>query len=229
MALAYQGKAVCNQSQYWTQFLINFVAVIGLLGLAIFSLLRGSWGIAILAFLAIAPMGIWFRIVMVRRCRDIGWPTFLPWLMFGGGVAFNMLRIGGGGAAAMQQGSLGGAALLPLMIGLVDFGFMVTIGCIATKRQDYAHVFEDEPIAARPAQPAYHSSYAEPAPARRPGVPQPESEQEARWDAAIAAALAARQQGEPAPSVAAAPAPPQRPLAPGPAMARPAGFGRKVV
>jgi uncharacterized membrane protein YhaH (DUF805 family) len=203
MAHAPKNMPVVGQSKYWTQFLINFVAVISLLALAIVSLMSGSWGVAILAFLAIAPVGIWFRVVMVRRCRDIGWPTFLPWLLFGGGVAFNVLRIGGGSAAAFEQGSLSSVAMLPLLVGLVDFGFMVTIGCIASKQQDYAGVFDDGAVPATP------------------GSSQPAGAQDARWDAAIAAALAAREGADAAPA--------QRPVAPRPALGRPGGFGRRIV
>lgn len=226
MGFEYQGKPVCNQSSYWTQFVINFFAVLGLLGFSIYSLFSGHWGIAILAFLLMVPVGIYFRVVMMRRCRDIGWPAFLPWLFFGGGVLANMGRITAGSAAAMKTGMLG----LPLMVGLADFVFMIVIGCIASKRQDYAAVFEDEPRpggfqpATRreepPRRPVYHTADN----ALRPSaLPPAESEQEARWDAAIANALAAREATE------AQPAPQPRPLAPGPLASRPGGFGRRVV
>ena len=221
-----QGKPVCSQSSYWTQFAINFVAVFGLLAFSIYSLFTGHWATALLAFLLMVPVGIYFRVVMMRRCRDIGWPPFLPWLFFGGGILGNMGRITAGSAAALKTGMLG----LPLLIGLADFIFMIVIGCIASKRQNYAAVFEDDPRAglsqpatrrSEPARsPAYHSPDSS---APRSSTPPAESEQEARWDAAIANALAAREMAEDQP------APQQRPFAPSPLAGRPGGFGRRVV
>lgn len=223
--MEYQGKPVCNQSQYWTQFVINVIAVVGLISFSIYSLLSGHWGMAILAFLLVVPVGIYFRVVMMRRCRDIGWPPFLPWLFFGGGILGNMGRITAGSAAALKSGALG----LPLMIGLADFVFMIVIGCIASKRQDYAAVFEDDPRpggfqpATRRGEPARSLAYNNMDSAPRAAIPPAESEQEARWDAAIANALATRQAADDQ-SV-----PQQRPLAPGPLVGRPGGFGRRVV
>lgn len=220
-----QGKAVCSQSSYWTQFAINFVAVFGLLAFSIYSLFTGHWATALLAFLLMVPVGIYFRVVMMRRCRDIGWPPFLPWLFFGGGILGNMGRITAGSAAALKTGMLG----LPLLIGLADFVFMIVIGCIASKRQDYAAVFEDDPRsgafqpATRRGEPARRPAYNTADSAPRSSTPPAESEQEARWDAAIANALAAREMAEDQP------APQQRPFAPAPLAGRPGGFGRRVV
>ncbi|MGB7654423.1 MAG: hypothetical protein WBL74_02975 [Novosphingobium sp.] len=225
MGYEYQGKPVCSQSSYWTQFVINFVAVLGLLSLSIYSLFTGHWGVAIIAFLLMVPVGIYFRVVMMRRCRDIGWPPFLPWLFFGGGILGNMGRITAGSAAALRAGMLG----LPLMIGLADFVFMIVIGCIASKRQDYAVVFEDDPRpggfqpATRRGELTRSPAFSNAASAPTAAIPPAETEQEARWDSAIANALAAREAGE------SKPAPPQRPFAPGPLAGRPGGFGRRVV
>ena len=225
MGFEYQGKPVCSQSSYWTQFVINFVAVLGLLSLSIYSLFTGHWGVAIIAFLLMVPVGIYFRVVMMRRCRDIGWPPFLPWLFFGGGILGNMGRITAGSAAALKTGMLG----LPLLIGLADFVFMIVIGCIASKRQDFAAVFEDDPRpglsqpATRRGEPTRSPAFSNAASAPTAAIPPAETEQEARWDSAIANALAAREAGE------SKPAPQQRPFAPGPLAGRPGGFGRRVV
>ena len=226
MGLEYQGKPVCSQSSYWTQFAINFVAVLGLLAFSIYSLFSGHWGMAILAFLLVVPVGIYFRVVMMRRCRDIGWPAFLPWLFFGGGMLGNIGRITAGSAAALKTGMLG----LPLLIGLADFVFMIVIGCIASKRQNLAAVFEDDPRAglSQPAtrrgeparSPAYHTPVSS---APHAAITPAETEQEARWDSAIANALAAREASESQPTA------PQRPFAPAPLAGRPGGFGRRVV
>ena len=226
MGIEAQGKPVCSQSSYWTQFAINFVAVLGLLAFSIYSLFTGHWGMALLAFVLVVPVGIYFRVVMMRRCRDIGWPAFLPWLLFGGGILGNMGRITAGSAAALKTGMLG----LPLVIGLADFVFMIVIGCIASKRQDYAAVFEDDPRpgifqpATRSGEPGRSPAYHAPdSSAPQAVIPPAETEQEARWDSAIANALAAREASE---SQLAAP---QRPFAPAPLVRRPGGFGRRVV
>lgn len=225
MGSEYQGKPVCSQSSYWTQFAINFVAVLGLLACSIYSLFSGHWGLALLAFLLVVPVGIYFRVVMMRRCRDIGWPPALPWLFFGGGILGNMGRITAGSAAALKTGMLG----LPLLIGLADFVFMIVIGCIASKRQDYAAVFEEDPRsgafqpATRRSEPALSPAHHAPDEAPQSSIPPAANEQEASWDAAIANALAARDVAE------SQPAAPHRPFAPGPVVGRPGGFGRRVI
>ena len=65
-------KGRIGQSQYWAMFALYFVAVLGLGAFAIYSLVTLSFGQAIGSFLLIAPLGIYFRVVMMRRCRDIG-------------------------------------------------------------------------------------------------------------------------------------------------------------
>ncbi len=208
----YRGKPVCNQSSYWTHLVVNFVAVIVLIGLAVYGVMSGSWGLAILAFLLIAPVGIYFRVIMVRRCRDIGWPTFLPWLIFTLGGLVNMSQLAGGAATALQPSSI---TMVPLLVGSIDFIFMIVLGCVSSKQNDPAAAFRDDDNALF--EPARRMDRPE-------TQPRGESDQESRWDAAIAAALQARNQAEQAP----APAQP-RPPATGPAMARTGGFGRKIV
>lgn len=225
MGFEAQGKPVCSQSSYWRQFVIQIVAVVGLVWGGFASLFTGHWGMAILAFLLVVAAGIWFRVVMMRRCRDIGWPPVLPWLLFGGGVLGNLGRLSVGSAVAIKTGMLG----LPLLLGLADFVFMIVIGCIATKRQDFAAVFEDEPRpdgyqpATRRSEPARSPADHSLAEAPRSALPPTERDQEARWDAAIANALAARESAE------SLPAPQQRPFASAPLAGRPGGFGRRVI
>jgi len=78
---------------------------------------------------------------MMRRCRDIGWPPFIPWLVFG----IQML-IGFTGGIRPTMGQVPSLPLLavPVAVGLIDFVFSIVIGCIASKDDDYAGVFEPD-------------------------------------------------------------------------------------
>ena len=100
------GRA--SQSKYWTLFGLYMIAVPALL------------------IVGVIPLGIYWRVIMMRRCRDIGWPAFLPWLIFGGQFAAGF---------GLQIGAVSGTApgwsmvALPLVLGLVDFVFSIVIGC----------------------------------------------------------------------------------------------------
>lgn len=233
MSFSVTDKSRIGRSAYWTAFIINIVAIIGLMIGMVTAALGGHFAMAILLFLLIAPVGIYFRVVMMRRCRDIGWPAFLPWALFGAGIVANLSRIGQGVEGLRDPG----AATLPLLVSLIDFAFMIVIGCIDGKDRggDYARHFlddEDDVPLARPAAPqaAMRSPTgfdADAAAAQRAMLGGREAE-EAGWDAAIARALAAREQQTPEQDV-------HRPVAPGlqrpsSGLQRPAGgFGRRVV
>jgi hypothetical protein len=73
-----EGRYI-GQSQYWARFAVFMIGVPVLLGFGIYSLVTRDYGIGVLSILAVFPLSIWFRFVMMRRCRDIGWPVFLPW------------------------------------------------------------------------------------------------------------------------------------------------------
>ena len=197
------GRA--SQSKYWTLFGLYMIAVPALLIGGVVSMVQGSWVLGLLLIVGVIPLGIYWRVIMMRRCRDIGWPAFLPWLIFGGQFAAGF---------GLQIGAVSGTApgwsmvALPLVLGLVDFVFSIVIGCIGSRQgPDYAQVFGNGPEFQR-TQPA------------EPGGD--------RYDDAIARALEAHRRGE---SVvgAARPASPLR--RPSPVLAgRPvASFGRRVV
>lgn len=232
MSFSVTDRSRIGRSAYWTAFIINIVAIIGLMIGMVTAAFSGHFAMAILLFLLIAPVGIYFRVVMMRRCRDIGWPAFLPWVLFGAGIVANLTRIGQGVEALRNPGS----GTLPLLIGLIDFAFMIAIGCIQSQDRggDYARHFLDDGDdglpAAGPARPAARmpTGYdADAASAQRAMLTTREDE-EASWDAAIARALAAREQAAPqhdvhrpvAPEVQRAPSGLQRPAG---------GFGRRVV
>jgi hypothetical protein len=87
---------------------------------------------------------------MMRRCRDIGWPIFLPWsaqaLQFL--MVFLLFTSGGlsGGMGAARTVSSGS-----LLIGFADFVLVIVLGCVRSRHVDvdYAEVFGGEPAALR--------------------------------------------------------------------------------
>ncbi|MFT4025704.1 MAG: DUF805 domain-containing protein [Novosphingobium sp.] len=228
-----------GRSHYWIAFAVYIVAVVALVGAAFYFMLQLNLGIAIAALLIVAPLGIYFRVLMMRRCRDIGWPASLPWVIFA--VSMGASMFGGLGSLGSAIGSptgikwlLIGGLGLPLLISLVDLGFTILIGCMPTKNEsgeDYAEIFGEAPQPARPK--AFDDSQAglhhEPRQADAAGGPNYDS-----FDAAVARALEARRAGGSEPAhkvprsideldeVAAAPTPSAHARAV-------AGFGRKMV
>lgn len=231
MSLSVEDKSRIGRSGYWTAFVINLVAVVVLLGGCVAAALSGHFAFAILLFLLVAPVAIYFRVVMMRRCRDIDWPAFLPWALLGAGVVANLLRMSQG-VEGLRNHSPG---VVPMLVGLVDFGFMIAIGCIEGRNRDgdYARPFydeDDEPLA-QPAMPQaaarMPTGYEPDAASAQPAALSGREAEEASWDAAIARALQAHQQGEQQEVHRPFAPPVQRPA---PGLRRPAGgFGRRVI
>ncbi|MBS0481544.1 MAG: DUF805 domain-containing protein [Proteobacteria bacterium] len=228
MAFPIQDSNCVGRSAYWTYFAVNLVVVAGLLTGMVALLFSGHFAMAVLCLFLVLPAGLYFRVIMMRRCRDIGWPAALPWLLFGLGVFANMTRFFHGVEGLRNPG----VAPFPMLVGLADFAFMIAIGCIQGRGQsDYARYFEPDeddrlgqvprpatPMAARPMaqRPVPQGHDAD--------LPQDREQQEAIWDAAIARALA--KQDMEARQEVHRPATPA-PRTPGPP--RPAGgFGRRV-
>lgn len=206
-------KGRIGQAEYWTWFGLYVVAVLGLVAFSLYSFATGELIRAVTALLPLAPLGIYFRVIEMRRCRDIGWPAILPWLFFviPMGVGFTIRASGIGTDIATAIAAL----TVPLLISLVDFIFSIVIGCIATKNpgEDYARIFGGEPQPARP------GGFQAERPADEPSYD--------RFDEAIARALDARRTPGAEPAPALAPEPPA--LAPTAHARAVAGFGRKAV
>ncbi len=212
MAFAGNKAGRVSQSRYWMLFGINMIAVALLLIGGIVAIVGRIYPLGLLMIGAIFPLGIYWRVIMMRRCRDIGWPASLPWIFFGLQMvaSFNLQataftsRLTHGTAGATS----GSAFLLVSALGLLDFVFTVVIGCVATKQSpDYADIFGDGPVAEQRSAPRDGASPQ--------GGPD-------RFDDAIARALEAHRQREAARGVA-------QPAAAAPApLARPS-FGRRVV
>jgi len=157
---------------------------------------RGSWAIGLLMIVAIVPLGIYFRVIMMRRCRDIGWPAFLPWLSFG--LQFVASFSASHNLQSLRYGGTPSPSLLslPLFMALADFVFAIAIGCIRSKDSfDYIGSGEDEryqPSRPGPSTPSVRVVQSSFASAGGPG-----SDDDDRYDAAIARALEAHRSGPP--------------------------------
>jgi uncharacterized membrane protein YhaH (DUF805 family) len=209
-------KGRIGQTQYWTIFGIYVVAVVGLIGFSFYSFATGELSMGVTAILPLAPLGLYFRVIEMRRCRDIGWPTFLPWLLFVVPLGFALFT--GMGGLGSGIGPTVTALTVPLLISLIDFAFSIVIGCIATKDpgEDYAQIFGGEPQPARPV------GFQEPRLAGAADEPSYD-----RFDEAIARALEARRTASayPAPALASEPAT----ITPSAHARAVASFGRKAI
>src|SRR5918993_2342985 len=202
MAFGNENTGRVSQSKYWALFGAYMVAIPVLLVGGFIAIFQGSFVLGVLMVIAIVPLGAYWRVIMMRRCRDIGWPAFLPWLIFIAQMFVSWglpMSVGAGATPSMSL------FLMPLLLGLADFVFSIVIGCVRGKQSvDYEAVFGDGPLQkTRPADTAYN-----------------EADEPDRFDDAIARALEAHRRGESV--LGAKPAPRPAPALPG----RPVGgFG----
>lgn len=205
MSLAGQDKKRVGQSTYWIYFGANIVVAGALLIYAVYSFLSLDLATAVTCLLATIPLGIYFRVIMMRRCRDIGWPAILPWLTFGAAVVVSAKT---GSMFEPDMASPMSAFRVLGIINLLDFVLMIAIGCMGSKA----------PVV--PGQPG-PVDYAKAAPGSDAYASDAGAVDHDSWDAAIAKRLAALAE---TPDAAA----PQAGLAAAPSFQRPAtGFGRK--
>ena len=130
---------------YWLYFVGLMTAAGAMFAWGLYELLVLGLMPIVFGFVAPAIVLIWFRIIAGRRCRDIGWPAWLPWLTIGlvfavnivGGVAGG-LQAGLHAGAPANLGALGAAAALGGVLGLADFVFLIVIGCVAGTAADDA-------------------------------------------------------------------------------------------
>lgn len=185
MSSSSHGKSTIGRSGYWITFLITVVVSAGLLIGGLVILLGGEWGLGLLMMAAILPISIYFRVVMMRRCRDIGWPAYIPWALLGVGILASIMTVGTafGDMDSITSGEinpLSAIGALPGIITLVDFGVMITLGCIAGKpAEDYGDVFGGESS----------GDFKRAGPAPASGEYESREQEEAGWDEAIQRAL----------------------------------------
>ena len=233
MSFTVADKSRIGRGAYWGYFGAQVVVGIGLIAALIATAVSLNFAAALLCLALLLVTGIYFRVIMMRRCRDIGWPAFVPWIMLGLAAATNysVISMAARGHGAPSMG------MVPLLVAFADLGVMITIGCIKSRTADYAAFSEpDAPVtpASREAGQATQSArpvVAASRPAQQPAVSPlaPSSVEEASWDAAIARALALRggAAAEPDPAAREAPASQaHRPVAP---LRAAGGFGRRVV
>lgn len=123
------GKRI-GRSDYWLQIVLQFVGIIVLGTVAVYAFFSGRFMVAILCILMVIPLGIYFRVVQMRRCRDIGWPAFLPWLLFGL-ILLNMMSTF---SNLTDPSQLMTGSTLSMVLSLADFVFMIALGCVEGKR-----------------------------------------------------------------------------------------------
>ncbi|MWV27047.1 DUF805 domain-containing protein [Aurantiacibacter rhizosphaerae] len=222
MAFSADDSSRISRSGYWKHFFINVVAVLLLIGVAFGSLASGAWVFAIIAVLLIVPVGIYFRVVMMRRCRDIGWPPALPWITFGLGVVGGMFNFEG--YARMDMDVLLGGSALSSLVSLLDFALMITLGSVRGRDgANYAQVFGEGPAQANMRTgPRAASDFGAPAPSVATG------DGDAMDDAIARAVENYRRTGSAVPNLTQANAPSRStPRAAPPSRAT--GFGRKMI
>jgi uncharacterized membrane protein YhaH (DUF805 family) len=219
MSFPVQDPRRIGQSAYWSYFGMNLIVATGLIVGGIYAALSGALFTALICLLLTLPLSLYFRVIMMRRCRDIGWPSFLPWLLLGLAVLYGFK-----GGWSLNLAHMFGPRL---GLAMIDFVFQIVIGCVgstAVTSGDYGHYdpslyLEYTPPASGS---AVHSAKLTTASARNEDSAELSSDEAARWDAAIARRLA--QSGAGTVSMAEQPFVAQsRPL-PRPA----AGFGRKL-
>ena len=151
MAYTVSDRGRVGQSTYWAYFGGFIVLTVILIAVAIDAVINFSFGTAIVCALLVLPLGIYFRVIMMRRCRDIGWPASLPWVFVGAGIVVNMFA-----RASLTGGAMptSGAMFLPLIVNLADFVFSIVIGCFPTKDSQvpYGEIFGPDDYVPGPAQ-----------------------------------------------------------------------------
>lgn len=126
-----QGRV--GQSTYWMYYVGIMVLTWAMYGWGLYEFLKFHLMPIVFGFIAPFILSIYFRIIAMRRCRDIGWPAFLPWLTLGLTMGCGVI---GGLLVGFHPGSAHGtiSALMgvSMLLGLVDFVFLIAIGCIGS-------------------------------------------------------------------------------------------------
>lgn len=129
-----------GRSTYWMYYVGITCVALALYGWGIYEVVRFHLRPIAFGFVIPSILGIYLRVIAGRRCRDIGWSAFLPWLglvmIIGWGV-INGLRAVHNPAAML--GMAGVTMVVSMLVGIADFIFMIVIGCIgsATDKPDY--------------------------------------------------------------------------------------------
>lgn len=226
MAAAFADNRRIGRAAYWQQFIGNVIIVAVLIFAAFATAISGGIAAALIPLILMAAAGIYFRVVMMRRCRDIGWPAFVPWAFFAG--HFLLALFTGASIATISLASAVGSLAFTQIFALADFVVMIVIGCLPSTHPatlgfvpDGYYDISERPPARITSHPEAKTGDLQP-PSTSSFSDQSEEDENARHDSAIARALAdykARQAASETPAIA----PIEMPL---PAL-RAVGFGRK--
>ncbi len=147
-----------GQSAYWMYFGAYMIATPLLLVGGGYELITGKFGTGIICFILMLVGVMYFRVIVMRRCRDIGWPAFLPWvtLVLQMGIGFmNGLSAGLDPVARHHHMATSPSLGLPLVLGFVDLIMAIVVGCIGSKQgfnafDDHDFDYRSLPQAPRP-------------------------------------------------------------------------------
>ena len=145
MSYYVEDRGRVGRSAYWMYFGGFVVLTMLLLVGGGYELFTGSYGMGILCIVLLMPLGIYFRVIAMRRCRDIGWPAFLPWATMGlvficnimTGMSAGMHAAAHMGTAGAGAAGLGASMGFGMLLSMVDFVFLIVIGCLDTQGGGY--------------------------------------------------------------------------------------------
>ncbi|WP_156874140.1 hypothetical protein [Sphingorhabdus lutea] len=120
--------AYVGRGEYWKYFFTIGIVSIGLLVGMIFCLLSLELLLTLILGLALFSLGIYFRIIMARRCRDIGWPVELVWISCGFQIFLGFVTQKTFDPNIMQDNP---PSIFILLLVFSDLFLAIIIGCIA--------------------------------------------------------------------------------------------------
>lgn len=133
------GQGRVSQPEYWLYFGCYVLISIGSLVSIFYFAAQLRFAIALFAAMILMVSGLGFRVIEMWRCRDIGWPGSLPWLLFGSQFFLSIF-------AGITGMSLTAMIVLSIVLSVVDFGFAIVIGCLPTQRVQQVDVNTYKPI-----------------------------------------------------------------------------------
>jgi uncharacterized membrane protein YhaH (DUF805 family) len=121
-----------GRAGYWLYYVGITVLTLALYGWGLYEFISFHVFPIVFGFIAPFILSLYLRVIAMRRCRDIGWSAFLPWLTMGLTMvwgAINGLQVGLHPASAL--GMAGATLVVGALLGLADFIFLIVIGFIA--------------------------------------------------------------------------------------------------
>ena len=116
---------------YWMYYVGIMVLTWAMYGWGIYEFVKLNLVPIVFGFIAPTILSIYFRIIAMRRCRDIGWPAYLPWLTISLLVACGVISgLQAGLHPGSSLGTIGVSVMLGGVLGLADFIFLIVIGCV---------------------------------------------------------------------------------------------------